>query len=81
MNTFVPTTVGTPFYGTNEARREWVWSVFAGFKKDYTFYKKIKGNVQVLYNLYDDHDNSPYVDRLNVRMGFEVGMKKKRKID
>jgi hypothetical protein len=78
MNTFVPTAVRTPFSGTNEARREWVWSVFAGFKKDYTFYKKIKGNVQVLYNLYDDHDNSPYVDRLNVRMGWEFPMKKKK---
>jgi hypothetical protein len=71
MNVFLPT-----FIGTTEGGRAWVWSVFGGFKKDYTFYKKIKGNVQVLYNLYDDHDNSPYVDRLNVRMGWEVGMKK-----
>jgi hypothetical protein len=72
MNVFLPT-----FVGTTEGGRAWVWSVFGGFKKDYTFYKKIKGNVQVLYNLYDDHDNSPYVDRLNVRMGFEVGMRKR----
>lgn len=72
MNVFIPY-----FYGTTDGSRGWVWSVFAGFKKDYTFHKNVKGNVQVLYNLYDDHDNSPYVDRLNVRMGFELGMKKR----
>lgn len=72
MNVYLPT-----FVSNAEGNRAWVWSVFAGFKKDYTFYKKIKGNVQVLYNLYDDHDNSPYLDRLNVRMGFEFPVKKK----
>jgi hypothetical protein len=72
MNVFIPT-----FYGTMDGSRSWVWSAFAGFKKDYSFYGRISGNFQVLYNLYDDHDCSPYVDKLNVRMGFEFPIKKR----
>jgi hypothetical protein len=72
MNTWVPSFVGTPDGG-----RGWVWSVFVGLKKDYQFAKGVRGNAQILYNIYDDHDNSPYVERLNVRMGFEFPMKKK----
>ena len=72
MNVFIPT-----FYGTMDGSRSWVWGAFAGFKKDYSFYGRIAGNFQVLYNLYDDHDCSPYVDKLNVRMGFEFPIKKK----
>ena len=72
MNVLVPA-----FAGAAEQHRTWVWSVFAGIKKDYTFFKSVKGNVQILYNIYDDHGNSPYVDRLNVRMGWEVPMKRK----
>ncbi len=48
-------------------------------EKDYKFIGKVRGNVQILYNLYDDHYNSPYFERLNVRMGFEFPMKKTRK--
>jgi archaellum component FlaC len=73
MNTVIP-----PFALSADAgTRQWIWSAFIGMKKDYTFIGKVKGNVQVLYNLYDDHDNSPYGDRLHVRMGFEFPMKKK----
>lgn len=71
MNTFVPT-----FMGSSDGSRMWVWSVFVGLKKDYQFIGRVRGNAQILYNIYDDHDNSPYVDRLNVRMGFEFPMKK-----
>ena len=67
MNVFIPS-----FYGTMDGSRGWVWSVFGGIKKDYTFYHRLKGNFQVLYNFYDDHDHSPYLDRVNVRMGFEL---------
>jgi hypothetical protein len=74
MNTLVPASAIS-----RDGGYQWVWSAFVGFKKDYTFIKKITGNVQVLYNIYDDHDNSPYADRLNVRMGFEFPMKKRNK--
>jgi hypothetical protein len=62
-----------------DGERMWVWSAFVGFKKDYKFAGKIKGNVQMLYNLYKDHYNRPYADRFNVRMGFEFPTKKKKK--
>ena len=63
----------------NEDSRYWVWSAFAGLKKDYQFTKGVWGNFQILYNLYDDHYSSPYADRLTVRTGFEFPLKKKRK--
>lgn len=74
MNTLVPITPHS-----QDGSRMWVWSAFVGLKKDYKFMGKVKGNVQMLYNLWDDHDNSPYSDRLNVRMGFEFPMKKPKK--
>ena len=76
MNTYVP-----PFNAiqVNEDSISWVWSAFAGLKKDYQFTKGLRGNFQILYNLYDDHYNSPYADRLTVRTGFEFPLKKKRK--
>jgi hypothetical protein len=72
MNTYVPS-INT----TDPEHRAWVWSAFVGIKKEYQFMKGVKGNAQFLYNLYDDHNNSPYGDRLIVRMGFEFHMKKK----
>jgi hypothetical protein len=75
MKPFVP---NNPLTG-DTGQRQWVWSVFVGIKKDYRISKNLRGNFQTLYNLYDDHDNSPYVDRLNIRMGLEVPMKKKEK--
>jgi len=74
MNTLIPPTAISP-----DGSRQWVWSAFVGMKKDYKFIGRVNGNVQILYNIYDDHDNSPYAERLNVRMGFEFPMKKVRK--
>jgi hypothetical protein len=71
MNVSVPT-----FVSAVESHRTWVWSAFAGIQRDYTFYKNIRGNVQFLYNLYDP-DNSPYLERFNMRMGFEFPMKRR----
>lgn len=74
MNTIVPVSPTS-----QDGSRVWVWSAFVGLKKDYKFMGKVKGNVQMLYNLWDDHDNSPYFDRFNVRMGFEFPMKTPKK--
>lgn len=74
FNTWVPQTV--TFIDGN--RRVWVWSVFVGIKKEYTLSKKIRGNFQTLYNVYDDHANSPYADKLVVRLGFEWPRKNKK---
>ncbi|HZY78797.1 MAG TPA: hypothetical protein VFE50_04695 [Cyclobacteriaceae bacterium] len=75
MNAVIPLNNLSPDAGT----RQWVWSAFVGLKKDYKFIGRVNGNVQILYNIFDDHDNSPYTDKLNVRMGFEFPMKKKKK--
>ncbi len=74
MNTMMSTSV------TSESGREWVPGIFAGIKKDYRLFKNVRGNIQVLYNLYDDHGNSPYPDRLVMRVGmqFRSGGKNKR---
>lgn len=77
MNAYVP-----PVYATSpqdNGRREWVWGVLTGIKKEYTFIGNVRGNVQLLYNLYDPHSKSPYGDRLIARMGFEYTIKKKPK--
>lgn len=74
MNAVVPTSA----LG-GDGSRHWLWSAFVGFKREYTFVGTVRGNVQVLYNIYDDHNNSPYSERLNVRMGFEFPMKRKPK--
>lgn len=61
--------------------REWVWNLKVGIKKEYKINKKIKGNLQLMYNLLDPQYKSPY-PRLNVRIGFELGLKKKeRKVE
>jgi hypothetical protein len=76
MNTTIP-----PFMaqskGVDPAYREWVGSLFIGIKKDFTVYRKIKGYTEVLYNIYDPNDLSPYGDEISIRFGFEYGMKKK----
>lgn len=78
MNTTIPPLIASS-KGVDPAYREWVPSLFIGIKKDFTVYKNIKGNTEVLYNLYDKDGMSPYGDRLAVRFGFEFSMKKKIK--
>ncbi|MCU0397613.1 MAG: porin family protein [Cyclobacteriaceae bacterium] len=57
--------------------REWVFSAMVGLKKEYRISKQVLGNAQVLYNLYNPDYKSPYVDRWNLRMGFEMHLKRK----
>lgn len=72
MNTEVP-------QSPDPSGRAWVWSIFAGIKKDFTVYKSIKGNTELLYNVFDQKGNSPYVEKIAVRFGFEFPMKKQKK--
>ncbi len=78
MNTTIPPLIAKS-KGVDPAYREWIGSLFLGIKKDFTVYKQIKGNTEVLYNLYDPDGMSPYGDKLSVRFGFEFPMKKKVK--
>lgn len=59
--------------------RKWIWSYLIGMKKDFQFSKSFKGNVQMLYNIYDPEKDSPYLSKFNVRMGFEWQLRKKQK--
>lgn len=65
--------------GVDPTDKKWVPSLFVGIKKQFTVYKTVKGNTELLYNLYDRDGESPYADRLSVRFGFEFPMKKKPK--
>jgi hypothetical protein len=56
--------------------REWVWNLLGGIKKDYRISKRLRGNLQLMYNFIDPKDKSPY-PRQNVRIGFEFGWGKK----
>jgi len=78
MNTFVPKALFVPAT-TDVGNREWVWTAFAGLKKDYRFLKKIKGTTMVMFNVYNPLHRSPYADVMNVRFGFEFPQKKKEK--
>ncbi|HRK55689.1 MAG TPA: hypothetical protein PK185_17370 [Cyclobacteriaceae bacterium] len=60
------------------ATQEWIWSAMAGLKKEYRISKSLRGNAQVLYNLFNPHYKSPYTDRLNMRIGVEYKIPKKK---
>lgn len=78
MNTTIPPVLASSL-GLDPSYRKWITSVFAGIKKEFTVYKSIKGNSELLYNFRDKDGMSPYADKVNVRFGFEFPMKKKRK--
>lgn len=59
-------------------QRDWVWSALVGIKQRYPIYKKLKGNAQFMYNVFDKDHRSPYTDRLNWRIGLEFTVKKKK---
>jgi hypothetical protein len=59
--------------------RDWVWGALIGIKQKYPIYKKLKGNSQLMYNIFDKDHRSPYLDRVNFRIGLEFTLKKKAK--
>lgn len=77
MNTFISSTyVNT----TDPQTRQWVWGYMAGMKKEFRYSNRLLGNVQILYNIYDPHHQSPYSSRINIRMGIEFPFKKKAQV-
>jgi hypothetical protein len=76
MNTVIPKIVAQA-KGVDATYREWVGSLFIGIKKEYTVYRQIKGNTEVLYNLLDPKGLSPYGDRFSLRFGFDFPCKEK----
>ncbi|MEO7992226.1 MAG: hypothetical protein ABI663_21940 [Chryseolinea sp.] len=77
MNTSVP-----PFTSSKPAdvrSREWVVNAFVGMKKEYRFFKNVKGTTSIMLNVYHPHHNNLYADVVNARFGFEFPMRKKAK--
>ncbi len=76
MNAFVPSVIGgNPEVG----HREWVWGMMTGMKKEYKIWKNLRGTVLLQYNLFNREFKAPYADRLNSRIGFEYGFRKRKK--
>jgi hypothetical protein len=80
MYTTIPPFIAKSKGISDPAYREWVPSIFFGMKKEFTLYKQVKGYSEVLYNLYDKDDMSPYTDSFSMRFGFEFPMKKKKQV-
>ncbi|MBI1767429.1 MAG: hypothetical protein HYR67_03530 [Bacteroidetes bacterium] len=74
MNALVPPS----FNSTDPGTKKWVWTWMAGLKKEFRYSKNMLGSLQVMYNLLDKHNQSPYVSKLNIRMGFEFPLQKKK---
>jgi hypothetical protein len=75
MNTLVPSGTIT---GELTPKRTWAKSIQIGLKKEYTIYKNLQGTVLLQYNFVNEYFKTPYVDRLNSRMGFEYRLKVKK---
>ncbi len=67
MNAWIPT-------GNNlDAKREAaVWGLYAGVRKDFPIYKKIKGYSEVLYNFAQSPGKNIYGDVVSFRIGIET---------
>jgi hypothetical protein len=76
MNTMVPQRVNGM---CGEGKREWVWSTMLGIKKQYQIYTNLNGTVLMNYNLTNQYFKTPYLDRLNSRIGFEYVLKKRQR--
>jgi len=75
MSAYVPLIYAQP----DVKERKYVWSYMIGLRKDFGLGAGVLGNVQFMYNIYDPKRESPYLNRLNVRFGFEFPLKKKAK--
>jgi hypothetical protein len=75
MNTFVLSVI--KISPSDAGQRESVWGMMTGLKKEYKIYKNLRGTVLIQFNLFNPKYKSPYVDRLNSRIGFEYLLKKK----
>lgn len=63
----------------NDLSRQWIWSYLGGYKQEFKISSKLLCNVQILYTIHTSFYQSPYVDKLNIRIGFEFPQKKKVK--
>lgn len=73
--------VSVPSFSTPKSADEplvWMTTAFAGIKKEYKISNQLRGNIQILYMIYDDHYSSPYAIKFNTRLGLEYRFQKKQ---
>ncbi len=63
-------------YPPDHARYSWEWSVLAGIRKDFRVGKRNIGYVEILYDAVSSTDLPLYGDKVNLRLGFELGRSK-----
>jgi hypothetical protein len=76
MNTFVPFKLIRVGDG---GKYHWVCSSMLGLKKEYKIYGNLRGTALIQYNLFNRYFKTPYVDRVNSRIGFEYILNNKTK--
>ena len=74
MSAYVPTS-GTP----DVKEQTLIFSLFGGVRKDFKIYKSIIGYSEGMYNFTQKTGQNLYGDRLSLRLGIEVKLKKKVK--
>jgi hypothetical protein len=62
-----------------EGTRQWVWIYMAGYKQEFRISNKLLGNVQIMYTIFTGYYQSPYIDKLNIRIGFEFPQRRKKR--
>lgn len=60
-----------------ETSRQWVYGGFIGLGKAYSVTKRIKGNLQMLYNFLHSGE-SPYSEKYNIRLGFDLSLRRNK---
>lgn len=76
LRTSVPT---TPM--ASETYRTWVDGLYGAIVKDYDISKKVKGNIQVLYNFIYEQNHTPFAKKAMVRVGINFNPIKVKKSD
>ena len=64
---------------TDRSHVEWVTGVYAGVKKEYTLVKTVKGSILLMALVYNAGEKIPTQQRVNLRIGVEVPLKKKQR--
>jgi hypothetical protein len=67
MNAWIPTNSNP-----DQKHEAAIWSLYAGVRKDFPIYKKIKGYSEVLYNFSQSPEKNIYGDPLSFRIGIET---------
>lgn len=74
MNAYIPTNGSL-----DEKHQALVWGFYAGIRKDFPIYKRLKGYSEVLYNFTQQPGRNVYGDPVSFRFGMEIQLKKKVK--